>query len=110
MKFWNRGPTVSLGTKRFLHFGKRALRITPQQARAHMHVLGKTGSGKSYFLAGLFLAFHEAGMPVTLIDPHGDLAELVLSQLAAAGAFGDAGVFERLVYLDLPAAAAAGRY
>src|SRR3954451_7567891 len=110
MKFWNRGPTVSLGTKRFLHFGKRALRITRRQARAHMHVLGKTGSGKSYFLAGLFLAFHEARMPVTLIDPHGDLAELVLSHLAASGTFADPEAYERLVYLDLPAAAAQGRY
>src|SRR3954471_10865650 len=108
MRFWDSGPTIALGTKRFLYFGKRALRITPKQARAHMHVLGKTGSGKSYFLAGLFLAFHEAGMPVTLIDPHGDLAELVLSQLAGAGVFSDPAVYERLVYLDLPQAAAAG--
>jgi Helicase HerA, central domain len=75
-----------------------------------MHILGKTGSGKSYFLAGLFLAFYEAGVPVTLIDPHGDLAELVLSHLAASGVFRDAKAYERLVYLDLPAAAAEGRY
>src|SRR3954453_1828919 len=106
MTFWDRGPTISLGTKRFLHFGRRPLRITPQQARAHMHVLAKTGSGKSYFLAGLFLAFHEAGMPVTLIDPHGDLAELVLAHLADSGEFSDPAVYERLVYLDLPQAAA----
>src|SRR4051812_42509757 len=110
MTFWDRGPTISLGTKRFWWVGKRQLRITPQQARAHMHVLGKTGSGKSYFLAGLFMAFHEAGMPVTLIDPHGDLAELVLAQLAAQGTFSYDSAYEKLVYLDLPAAAAAGRY
>src|SRR3954452_1299142 len=110
MMFQDRGPTVSLGTKRFLHFGKRTLRITPQQARAHMHVLGKTGSGKSYFLAGLFLSFHEAGMPVTLIDPHGDLAELVLAHLADSGEFSNPEAYERLVYLDVPAAAAAGLY
>src|SRR5512132_431802 len=110
MTFWDRGPTIVLGTKRFLYFGKRTLRITPKQARAHMHVLGKTGSGKSYFLAGLFLAFYEARMPVTLVDPHGDLAELVLSHLAAAGVFRDVKAYERLVYLDLPAAAAQGRY
>jgi uncharacterized protein DUF87 len=110
MRLWNRGPTVPLGVRRFLWFFRRTLRITPQQAQAHMHVLGKTGSGKSYFLAGLFLAFHEAGMPVTLIDPHGDLAELVLGQLVASGAFEDPQAFERIIYLDIPAAAAAGRY
>src|SRR3954454_3965352 len=110
MRFWDRGPTIALGTHRFLFFGRKTRRITPQQARAHMHVLGKTGSGKSYFLAGLFLAMYDAGMPATLIDPHGDLAELVLSHLVARGTFSDPVAFERLVYLDLPHAAAQGRY
>jgi hypothetical protein len=75
-----------------------------------MHVLGKTGSGKSYFLAGLFLAMHEAKMPVKLIDPHGDLAELVLTHLVQRGEFAHRSAYERLLYLDLPAAARAGRY
>src|SRR3954453_9610552 len=110
MKWWERGPTIPLGTSRFLLFGKRTLRITPQQARAHMHVLGKTGSGKSYFLAGLFLAMYEAGMPATLIDPHGDLAELVLQHLIQRGQFAHREAYDRLVYLDLPAAARAGRF
>src|SRR3954465_1267514 len=110
MRWWDPGPTIPLGNSRFLFFGKRTLRITPQQARAHMHVLGKTGSGKSYFLAGLFLAMHQAGMPATLIDPHGDLAEMVLAHLVQEGAFTDSAAHERLIYLDLPAAAAQGRY
>src|SRR4051794_34098894 len=110
MRFWDRGPTVPLGTTQFLWLAKRTVRITPTQARAHMHLLGKTGSGKSYFLAGLFLAMHEAGMPVTLIDPHGDLAELVLTHLVQRGEFAHRSAYERLLYLDLPAAARAGRY
>src|SRR5256885_5891439 len=110
MKLWDRGPTISLGTERFFFIARRTLRITPDQARAHMHVLGKTGSGKSYFLAGLFLAFYDAGMPVTLIDPHGDLAELILLQLSARGLFTDPRTYDRLIYLDVPAAAAQKRY
>src|SRR5687768_14363911 len=110
MRFWDRGPTITLGTQRFLLFGQRSLRIEPQQARAHMHVLGKTGSGKSYFLAGLFLSMYEAGMPATLIDPHGDLAELVLTHLVQRGELAHRAAYERLLYLDLPAAARAGRY
>src|SRR5215213_5015433 len=110
MSLWDRGPTISLGTNRFFFLVKRTLLITPQQARAHMHVLGKTGSGKSYFLAGLFLAMYEAGMPATLIDPHGDLAELVLQHLIQRGEFAHRSAYERLLYLDLPAAARAGRY
>lgn len=49
-------------------------------------------------------------MPVTLIDPHGDLADLLLSYLVAQGVFRDSSAYERLVYLDIPAAAAAGRF
>src|SRR3954468_14803422 len=75
-----------------------------------MHVLGKTGSGKSYFLAGLFLAMHDAGMPATLIDPHGDLAEMVLAHLVQRGTFTDPTAYHRLVYLDIPAAASNDRY
>ena len=110
MRWWDHGPTIPLGTSRFLFFSKRTLRISTRQARAHMHVLGKTGSGKSYFLAGLFLAMYEAGMPATLIDPHGDLAELVLTHLVQRGEFAHRAAYERLLYLDLPAAARAGRY
>src|SRR4051794_37680995 len=110
MKWWDTDPTIPLGTSRFLFFGRRTLRITPQQARAHMHVLGKTGSGKSYFLGGLFLAMYKAGMPATLIDPHGDLAETVLSYLIQRGVFTDPAAYDRLVYLDLPAAASTDRY
>src|SRR5215210_2362364 len=110
MSWCERGPTIPLGTSRFFFLGKRTLRITPRQARAHMHVLGKTGSGKSYFLAGLFLAMYDAGMPATLIDPHGDLAELVLTHLVQRGEFAHRAAYERLLYLDLPAAARAGRY
>src|SRR3954466_2543698 len=111
MTFWDRGgPAIELGASRILRLFSRTLRITPRQAQAHMHVLGKTGSGKSYFLAGLFLAMYEAGMPATLIDPHGDLAELVLQHLIQRGEFAHRSAYDRLVYLDLPAAARAGRF
>src|SRR5215218_7630293 len=110
MSWWDCGPTIPLGSSRFFFVGKRTLRITPEQSRAHMHVLGKTGSGKSYFLAGLFLAMHDAGMPATLIDPHGDLAEMVLTHLVQQGTFRDPAAYDKLVYLDIPAAASTGRY
>ena len=99
-------PAFPLGPSRFLLFGRRTLRVSPDEARAHIHVLGKTGSGKSYFLAGLFLSLFDAGMPATLIDPHGDLAELVLAHLIQRGLFTKPHAYERLMYLDLPAAAA----
>jgi len=110
MRFWASAPTIALGTRRFLLFGSRTLRISPRDVRVHTHVLGKTGSGKSYFLAGLFLSLYQAGLPVTLIDPHGDLAELVLAHLVQAGEYRDRAQYDRLLYLDVPAAAARERY
>src|SRR3712207_6471359 len=53
---------------------------------------------------------HQAGMPATLIDPHGDLAEMVLSHLIQRGTYTDPASYDRLVYLDLPAAESTGRY
>jgi len=47
--------------------------ITPDQLKTHMHVLGGTGVGKSYFLEGLIKTLILHGQGVCLIDPHGDL-------------------------------------
>jgi len=89
---------------------RRTLSLPLDQARAHMHVMGITGSGKSRFLAGLFLSLYEAGLSATLIDPHGDLSRLVLGKLVERGVYNDPGSFERILYLDLPAAARRGLY
>src|SRR5512135_756663 len=102
---WSAAPSLLLGT---FCFGLRTLRLPVSQARVHTHVLGKTGSGKSYFLAHLFLSLQRAGLAATLLDPHGDLAELILCQLIARGAFDES--TSRLIYLDLPAAEAAGSF
>src|SRR5512142_1346628 len=101
---WSAAPSLVLGT---FCFGLRTLRLPVSEARVHAHVLGKTGSGKSYFLAHLFLSLQQAGLAATLLDPHGDLAELILTQLAA-GALDDPAARSRLIYLDLPAAEAHG--
>lgn len=105
----SRGPRIPLGTYRSWLF-PRTLYLPLGQARVHMHVLGKTGSGKSYFLASLFLSLYLAGQPVTLIDPHGDLAQLVLAHLVQAGQLASLKQRSRLIYLDVPAAAVEDRF
>jgi len=40
----------------------------------HMHVVGKTGAGKTSFLEGLIRQDIDAGRGLCLIDPHGDFA------------------------------------
>jgi hypothetical protein len=43
--------------------------------RAHMYIVGKTGTGKSSLLEGLIRQDVLAGHGLALFDPHGDLAE-----------------------------------
>jgi hypothetical protein len=51
-------------------FGLRA-----QDRRAHMYVIGKTGTGKSSLFEGMIRQDILAGNGLALFDPHGDLAE-----------------------------------
>lgn len=52
--------------------------ITPKQLSTHMHVVGSTGLGKSYFLEGIIKSLIMQGHGVCLIDPHGDLYHRIL--------------------------------
>lgn len=86
------------------------LTLSTRELATHLHVIGVSGSGKSRFLAGLFLAMLRLGMPVTLVDPHGDLARLVLAHLVNGGFYKNTAAYDRLLYLDIPGALKAGRY
>jgi hypothetical protein len=81
----------------------------------HMHVMGQSGSGKSRFLAGLFLSLHDAGIATTLVDPHGDLAHLILQHLVSRGTYrgvksGVNNPYRKILYFDLPAGERNGVY
>lgn len=66
-----------------LHIGTNAknerLSVNYAQRAAHMHVIGRTGSGKSRFLAGLLKQDIIANRGLCLLDPHGELVEYLLS-------------------------------
>ena len=111
MRYWSaRPPHLTLGTTSHWPM-RRRVQVPLEQVKSHLHVLGLSGSGKSRFLCGLFLGFLELGLPATLLDPHGDLCRLVLRHLVARGVYrrGEE-AFARIMYLDLPAAEARGRY
>ncbi len=95
-------------------FGPPLLRIPVRLPVAaltnHVHITGATNSGKSRLLASLCISLIERGEGVTLIDPHGDAARLVMAHLVARGIYADPQAYERITYLDLPAAARRGRY
>ena len=56
-----------------------ALRVT--DGRHHTHVIGENGTGKTTLLAGLALADARAHRGLVVIDPKGDLADRVMSNL-----------------------------
>jgi type IV secretory pathway TraG/TraD family ATPase VirD4 len=62
---------------------------------AHMHVIGKTGTGKSTLLETLFDQDLQAGRGCALIDPHGDLAARVARRVPQWRR-------DDLVYVNLP--------
>src|SRR5690348_9503390 len=66
----------------------------------HKHILGVSGSGKSYFLSSLICQIFASGISFFLIDPHGDLGKLVLKLLASSNYFSDSRAFQRLYYVD----------
>jgi hypothetical protein len=49
--------------------------------RAHMYVIGKTGTGKSTLLETLIRQDMKNGEGLALLDPHGDLVEKVLAAI-----------------------------
>jgi energy-coupling factor transporter ATP-binding protein EcfA2 len=73
--------------------GGHAVAVPVVDTRAHLHVLGSTGSGKTTFLCHLILADIHAGRGVVVIDPKGDLAADLLDRLPRS-------VADRLVLID----------
>lgn len=53
--------------------------MRPDDRRRHAYIIGKTGMGKSTILENMIHSDILAGKGVAVIDPHGDLADAVLS-------------------------------
>ena len=62
---------------------------------SHMHIIGKTGTGKSTLLERLILSDIKAGEGLALVDPHGDLAERIAARIPAYRK-------NDLIYLNVP--------
>jgi hypothetical protein len=55
--------------------------ILPNDRRRHVYVIGKTGMGKSTLLENMIYDDILKGRGVGIVDPHGDLAETILSSI-----------------------------
>ncbi|RNI00919.1 DUF87 domain-containing protein [Micromonospora aurantiaca] len=63
--------------------GGHSVGINVTDARQHMHVIGKTGVGKSTLLLNMIVGDIKAGRGTVVIDPRGDLITDILDRLPA---------------------------
>ncbi|MCU0679142.1 MAG: type IV secretion system DNA-binding domain-containing protein [Planctomycetes bacterium] len=57
------------------------IRIKRPDRRRHMYIIGKSGVGKSQFMAGLAIQDILNGEGVCVIDPHGDLIDDIIDRI-----------------------------
>ena len=60
---------------------KKAIRLSDNDRRRHMYLVGQTGTGKSTFLENLALQDMLEGRGFAFVDPHGDTAERLLAMV-----------------------------
>src|ERR1700752_2218988 len=69
-----------------LHLGynatKKPLRLSAEDRKTHMHVIGSSGSGKSKFLEWMIRGDLASRQGFALLDPHGTLFDDVLHYCA----------------------------
>jgi len=74
----NKDPITLIGRTNYRNQHK-AFGVRQADRRAHMYLIGKTGTGKSTLLETMIRQDIEAGRGLALFDPHGDLVERVLA-------------------------------
>lgn len=78
-----RAGEVRLGCARTADRRSVDVRLTRSERERHVHVLGKTGTGKSTLLAAMAGEIAAAGECVIVLDPHSQLVERIASELPA---------------------------
>ncbi len=75
-----RGHELVIGDN--VHKGKRTeVSLSTKQRLRHAHVIGATGTGKTTFILNLIVQDMENGNGVAVLDPHGDLTDMVMERV-----------------------------
>lgn len=90
-----RGEPITFFGRTNFHDKCKNFGIRQRDRRAHMYVIGKTGSGKSTLIETLVRQDVEAGHGLALLDPHGDMVERVGQSIPATRR-------ADLIYFDVP--------
>ncbi|SRR6266567_6744077 len=110
MFFHRSNPSITIGTRGIYPFDWpfsfslwplcRFYRLTGDSLKLHHHIMGKSGQGKSFYVAKAVVDLISQGVAVSVLDPHSDLANDVLRLLFEGGYFNRHG-FEKVWYIDL---------
>lgn len=93
----NASPSLPLG---HTVEGNKLVALDGFNFERHKHIIGISGSGKSSFIASIVVFLLRQGISFCLIDPHGDLAKLVLTLLAGSDFYSNPRAYDRLWYVD----------
>lgn len=78
---WEEGMgSVVLGRMKFRD-DRRLVSLSTEDRRRHLYICGKTGMGKTTLIQNMIVSDILAGRGVCLVDPHGDLAESVVTRV-----------------------------
>jgi len=84
---------------------ERVIKILKDDRRRHFYIIGQTGTGKSALIQELVRQDIENGEGLALIDPHGDLAEKILTLIPPSRAedviYFNPGEIERPIGLNM---------
>jgi len=58
--------------------------IKRNDRQRHVYIIGKTGTGKSWLLANMIIEDIRKGEGVAVVDPHGDLVEIILRYIPSS--------------------------
>lgn len=72
---------------------RRPVRLTDEDRRRHLYLVGQTGTGKSTLIASLVAQDMANGKGLAVIDPHGDLIERLMT-LVPPGRTNDVIIFD----------------
>ena len=75
-------------------------RLDTHEQKYHFSIFGRSGSGKSKLLQGVFLQHVAIGNGVGIIEPHHDLSYDCLTSLVSKGFYKDPKAYERVIYID----------
>src|SRR5205809_992442 len=93
-------PRLKIGKKGTWPFYLLPVFLRGHELEKHKHIIGTTGTGKSFFNAHLASTLILQGTPCSVIDPHADLASSILSILHDQGYFTRPDAYEKLWYIE----------